>query len=99
MKENKYDADGDVVELGDTFFANAKSGAELAKSNPVIAKLIEAQKNGTLTVRPVGRPVSENPKQSTTLRLDAEILEFFKAGGKGWQTRMNDVLREYIDNR
>lgn len=46
-----------------------------------------------------GRPVSKNPKKSTTVRLDAEILEFFKADGKGWQTRMNDVLREYVDNR
>lgn len=99
MKENKYDADGDVLELGDAFFEKAKSGAELAKSNLTIAKLIEAQKNGTLTVRPVGRPVSENPKKLITVRLDAEILEFFKADGKGWQTRMNDVLREYVDNR
>lgn len=97
MKDNKYDSDGKLVELGDDFFKNAKSGEELAKSNPTIAKLINAQKNGTLTVRPVGRPVSDNPKQSTTVRLDAQVLDFFKAGGKGWQTRMNEVLREYVD--
>lgn len=98
-KTNSEILDSDNPEWTDEMFANAKSGAELAKSNPAIAKLIKAQKEGTLTVRPVGRPVSENPKKSTTVRLDAEVLDFFKAGGKGWQTRMNEVLREYVDNR
>lgn len=43
-----------------------------------------------------GRPLSSNPKVSTTVRLDAEVIAFFKATGKGWQTRMNEVLREYV---
>ena len=43
-----------------------------------------------------GRPVSQNPKVSTTIRLDAVILEAFKATGKGWQTRMNAVLKEWL---
>ncbi|WP_417917033.1 BrnA antitoxin family protein [Candidatus Electronema sp. JC] len=30
-----------------------------------------------------GRPPKSRAKQSTTLRLSAEVLEFFKAGGKG----------------
>lgn len=45
-----------------------------------------------------GRPVSENPKKITTIRLGARILEFFKSRGKGWQTRINDVLEEYINS-
>jgi len=44
-----------------------------------------------------GRPPQNNPKQSTTLRLSAEVLEFFKAGGKGWQSRIDAVLKEYAD--
>ena len=32
----------------------------------------------------------------TTVRFDAEVLEFFRATGKGWQTRMNEVLRGYV---
>jgi len=43
-----------------------------------------------------GRPVSPSPKISTTLRFDASVLETFKATGKGWQTRMNDALREWL---
>jgi uncharacterized protein (DUF4415 family) len=35
-------------------------------------------------------------KVPTTLRLDADILEAFKAQGRGWQTRMNDALRAYL---
>lgn len=33
-------------------------------------------------------------KVSTTLRLDRDVLERFKAGGPGWQSRMNDALRK-----
>lgn len=43
-----------------------------------------------------GRPVAENPKVSTTIRFDADVIAFFKASGKGWQTRMNQVLRDYV---
>ena len=46
-----------------------------------------------------GRPRSANPKKSTTVRLDAEVLDFFKAQGKGWQTKMNNVLRVYVAAR
>lgn len=36
------------------------------------------------------------PKQAVSLRLDADVLEFFKASGKGYQTRINMVLRSYM---
>ena len=43
-----------------------------------------------------GRPRIANPKRSTTIRLSQDVLDHFKAGGPGWQTRMNDALREWI---
>lgn len=43
-----------------------------------------------------GRPRKPNPKVFTSLRLDAEILAQFKAGGKGWQSRINAALREWL---
>ncbi len=43
-----------------------------------------------------GRPKSSNPKQPVTIRLDADIVAHFKAGGKGWQTRINDALHKVI---
>ena len=36
------------------------------------------------------------PKQAISLRVDRDVLEFFKSGGKGYQTRMNAVLRAYM---
>jgi uncharacterized protein (DUF4415 family) len=41
--------------------------------------------------------VMPRPRQSVHLRLDLEVVEFFKAGGKGNITRMQAVLRAYVD--
>lgn len=41
-----------------------------------------------------GRPRSENSKQTVSLRLDADVLAWFKNSGAGWQTRMNEALRK-----
>jgi uncharacterized protein (DUF4415 family) len=35
------------------------------------------------------------PKASVSLRIDADVLEWFKLGGTGYQTRMNAVLRAF----
>ncbi|MGN6685716.1 MAG: BrnA antitoxin family protein, partial [Devosia sp.] len=34
------------------------------------------------------------PKQAISLRVDADVLDKFKADGPGWQSRMNDALRK-----
>jgi uncharacterized protein (DUF4415 family) len=46
-----------------------------------------------------GRPPKSRTKRSTTLRLSAEVLEFFKAGGKGWQSRIDAVLKKHVEAR
>lgn len=43
-----------------------------------------------------GRPMVEQPKMPMTTRLDADVLDAIKASGKGWQTRLNEVLREAV---
>lgn len=43
-----------------------------------------------------GRPAIANRKQVISLRLDRDVLEYFKAGGKGYQTRINQVLADYV---
>lgn len=43
-----------------------------------------------------GRPKSASPKVQLTVRYDADIVEAFKAGGDGWQTRMNSALRDWL---
>ena len=44
-----------------------------------------------------GRPKIPSPKISTTIRFDADILARFRAGGAGWQSRINNALREWLD--
>jgi uncharacterized protein (DUF4415 family) len=46
-----------------------------------------------------GRPRSDHTKISTTIRLDADILKRFRADGPGWQSRINDALRDWLTKR
>ena len=43
-----------------------------------------------------GRPVGSGSKTPITIRLDKEIVEQFKETGTGWQTRMNNALRDWL---
>lgn len=43
-----------------------------------------------------GRPKVEETKVITAIRLDADLLDAFKANGKGWQNRVNAALRQFI---
>ena len=47
-------------------------------------------------LRRPGRPKVEQPKVPVTMRVDADVLEALKASGTGWQTRVNQVLREAV---
>jgi uncharacterized protein (DUF4415 family) len=49
-------------------------------------------------LRPVGRPKAAVTKRPVSIRLSPEVIEYFKATGKGWQTRMDEVLKEYVDS-
>jgi len=43
-----------------------------------------------------GRPLGTGSKIQVTLRLDIDVVEKLKAGGTGWQTRANAVLRKSV---
>jgi uncharacterized protein (DUF4415 family) len=38
-------------------------------------------------------------KTQVTLRLDSDVLGWFKRGGRGYQTRINALLRAYVDEQ
>ena len=38
-------------------------------------------------------------KQLVSVRYSPEVLQYFKATGAGWQTRMNDALRDWVSKR
>jgi uncharacterized protein (DUF4415 family) len=43
-----------------------------------------------------GRPKSETPKRQVTLRLDRDVVAGLRASGRGWQTRVNTALRNWL---
>jgi uncharacterized protein (DUF4415 family) len=50
---------------------------------------------GTLTRR--GRPpIGDEAKKQVTLRLPPEVIEHFRASGKGWQSRIGDLLARHV---
>jgi uncharacterized protein (DUF4415 family) len=49
---------------------------------------------GVLVKRGRGRPPGSN-KSQMNLRIDLDVIEAYKAQGEGWQTRMNDALRDW----
>ena len=51
-----------------------------------------------IMARRAGRPVGTtkaDAKVSTTIRFDPDVLDALKATGKGWQTRVNDAMRDW----
>ena len=41
-------------------------------------------------------PVGERPKEAVKLRLSPDVLDYFRAGGPGWQTRINSTLERAV---
>ena len=52
-------------------------------------------REGTKLVRR-GRPRLPDAKRQVTIRLDPDLLEGLRATGPGWQTRLNEVVREWL---
>ncbi len=74
----QYDKNGDVIELGDDFFANAKPLSEFPSLQ---AKLGKKHKP---------------TRESITIELSPKVTDYFRATGNDWQTRIDDVLKEYV---
>ena len=43
--------------------------------------------------------VDRRPKEAISIRIDADVLAWFRAQGSGYQSTMNAVLRSYVDHR
>ena len=44
-----------------------------------------------------GRPKSSAAKVALTVRYSPDVVEYFRNTGEGWQTRMNEVLMNYVN--
>ncbi|RRI04377.1 hypothetical protein EH240_07850 [Mesorhizobium tamadayense] len=74
-------ADPEDAEATDEQLAQAKPFTE------AVPELFESIR------RARGRPAVEKPKQVVSIRLDQEVINKFKATGKGWQAKINEVLK------
>ena len=69
------------------------SSEELARFRPAVEALPHI---GERHRRARGKQKAPR-KEQITIRLDADIAAHFRRTGKGWQTRLNDALREFVD--
>lgn len=78
--------EGDVRPLSRADFKRFRPARE------VDPELVVAHERGELRYRGQRGPQRAPVKRSQTLRLSPEVLDFFKAKGAGWQTRIDDAL-------
>lgn len=81
------DETGEARELLPEDFAVMKP---LSEVDPDLVALSKSAKRG--------RPKAEQVKEAIKLRIDADILDAFRAGGAGWQTRINEALADWVKN-
>ena len=71
-----------------------------AKSDPDAQPLTPKQLKSMVPIQALrGRPKSENKKLLVSVRYSQEVVEYFKSAGDGWQSRMDGVLRQYVERQ
>jgi uncharacterized protein (DUF4415 family) len=76
----------DSPEMTDEELANLRPAREVLPKE--FFEAIDAMR------RQRGRPPVEAPRKLISIRLDQDVIEKFKASGKGWQSRINETLRK-----
>jgi len=101
-------ADPDNPEWTDEDFARARPAREVLppalyaaltdKSKPPVIRLVTDAEDAVRVeaLRRRVRPPLKSPKEQINLRLSAQVLAAFRATGKGWQARIDEVLNEAV---
>lgn len=78
--------------------AEDKAILAAAKRDPDALPLTSRQLKAMVPMRALrGRPKSENRKLLVSVRYSPEVVAYFKSTGEGWQSRMDGVLRKYVE--
>ena len=88
-KPNPTLIDDENPEWTEADFARARPAAEVLReqfSAAAVAQLLKPKR---------GRPPKAARKHAINIRLSPEVLEYFRATGPGWQTRVDEVLRSH----
>lgn len=84
--------DAGMAQDPDTFEIDANDFKALRPAQQAHPQLVEAYRKRQGERGPQKAPI----KARVTIRLDAEVAAFFKEAGEGWQTRLNQVLKDYV---
>jgi uncharacterized protein (DUF4415 family) len=76
----------------DAYVLGPKDYEEIPELSDEWFERADVHEGGKLIRR--GRPPLAEPKQSTSLRLDADVLAHYRGTGRGWQSRVNAALRK-----
>ena len=76
-------ADPDAPELTDEWFRRARPASEVVPHIVEWSRRVRGKRKGPT-------------KERISIRLDADLTAHFRAGGRGWQTRLNDTLRRAV---
>ena len=91
-KPNPERLDDDAPELGAEWFAKARPATQVLEGmfgKSAAKEMLQPKR---------GRPALAQTKEHVNIRLDADVLGAFKETGAGWQTRMNNALRDWLKN-
>lgn len=76
----------DPPELDQAWFDKARSARTVLPPELV----------AVLPKKPMGRPRVAHPKETLTMRVDADVLAALRSRGQGWQTKVNALLRQAV---
>jgi uncharacterized protein (DUF4415 family) len=89
------DDDGEVGDLSKVDMSLFRPAAEVL--DPALYANLIAMNAAAISRKRGERGAQKHPvKVPTTIRFDADILEALKASGKGWQTRVNEAVRDWL---
>jgi len=94
MPENKPAWKSNLAKI-DATEPDAAAYAEIPELPDAFFEEAAHYRGGVLVRR--GRPPAVIRKQQVTLRLDADVLDTFRSGGPGWQSRINEALRKALE--
>jgi len=89
-RSNPETLDHDNPEWTEEDFARARP------ASTVLPELFNTEVAAEMLRPKRGRPMSGQPKTHINIRLDAEVVETFRASGRGWQSRMNTALKDWL---
>lgn len=91
-KPNPELVDDEAPEATTEWFTNARSAKD------VLPDLLGTAAAKEMLTPKRGRPPLATPKEHVNIRLDADVVQSFRRTGNGWQTRLNNALREWLSS-